>query len=1121
MKHLIVTALLFLATLLPAYAYDFEVDGIYYNITGSATASVTKASKYGNDYSSDVVIPQSVNYEGNSYTVTAIGDSAFYSCANMTSVIIPETVTIINARSFAESGITTISIPNSVAIIGVSAFEGCQSLERIGFSSGLVSIYECAFENCNLSRVDITDIDAWCSIEFGNNPLWYAPHLYLNGEEVTDLVIPNTVTSIGSYSFMGCSGLTSVTIPNSVTTIGDGAFCGCYDLTSVDISNSVISIGDYAFSYCYELTSIDIPNSVTHLGDYAFYECENLENITIGNSVTYIGEDAFEGTSWSNNLPDGVVYLGLIVYKYNGTMPAGTSINLKDGTTGIVSSAFKGCSGLVSINLPNSVKFIGDRAFYDCINLASVQMSDSITEIGWRAFCGCSALESIVIPNSVTSYIGPATFYDCTALRTVTIGEGVTGIGNTAFRNCTSLDTINFNAISCADFSENNSSQPFYGLNLSVINIGDKVRHIPDYFAGGQTGLTSIAIGDAVESIGMYAFKNCTGLKSLTIGKAAATIKPSAFRGCTALDTLNYNAVNYPDITSVYQPWAASPFYELNFSIINIGEGVQRIPSYFAYQNKSLTDLNIPASLTEISDYAFYECSNLDNVVMADTSSLTRVLSYAFYNCAKMKLALTNLCGFYYVANYAFANCPGLTGDLIINYSVGESAFDGCSGLNSLTIGPRVSWLNSYYSFRGCTSLETLNFNAISCTNFSSTAEHRPFHGLNIRTIHIGDSVQRVPNYFAKDLSELTTLTIGKSVKEFGDSVFWGCSALETIDFNAVACNDFSVREYERPFSYLNFSRFNIGDDVQRIPGRLLYGVKAPFEMTIGRSVTSIGYSPFNSCPGVTSVSVSSDNPKYDSRNGCNAIIETASNTLVRGFRCSTVPGTVTAIADSAFCRCDSLTRLVIPNSVITIGNNAFNYCVDLEEVTFGNSLTTIGEDAFFWSGIKRIDLPNSVTTLGKSAFSNCMNATHITLSNGLTSICENAFYYCRSLQELSIPNSVTTIEEDAFAGCYALRVLTIPTSVTSIGVNAFCGHVDTLYYNAVSCDAFPRLFDNPFYGSGIKTIIIGDSVKDVPIYFAENQTKLTSLTIGNSVETIGWDAFYNCNKLTTVTIPS
>ena len=189
---------------------------------------------------------------------------------------------------------------------------------------------------------------------------------------MTSVTIPNSVTSIGGSAFYGCNGLTSVTIPNSVTSIGDKAFNGCSGLTSVTIGNSVTSIGDYAFSDCYGLTSVTIPNSVTSIGDMAFYDCSGLTSVTIPNSVTSIGKSAFYGTAWYNNQPDGLVYAGLVAYKYKGKMPSGTSIVLKEGTKGIAGGAFAGCLELTSVTIPNSVTSIGNSAFGSCSGLTRI-----------------------------------------------------------------------------------------------------------------------------------------------------------------------------------------------------------------------------------------------------------------------------------------------------------------------------------------------------------------------------------------------------------------------------------------------------------------------------------------------------------------------------------------------------------------------------------------------------------------------------------------------------------------------------------------------------------------------------------------------------------------------------
>ena len=207
--------------------------------------------------------------------MTSIGNGAFHSC----------------------NGLTSVTIGNSVTSIGNSAFSNCNGLTSVTIGNSVRSIASGAFYGCSgLTRVNIHDIAAWCKISFSgydSNPFYYANHLYLNGEEIKDLTIPNSVTSIGDYAFYSCKGLTSVAIGNSVTSIGNIAFCNCSGLTSVAIGNSVTSIGDGAFSNCSGLTSVAIGNSVTSIGNQAFYLCVGLTSVTIGNSVTSIGYLAF------------------------------------------------------------------------------------------------------------------------------------------------------------------------------------------------------------------------------------------------------------------------------------------------------------------------------------------------------------------------------------------------------------------------------------------------------------------------------------------------------------------------------------------------------------------------------------------------------------------------------------------------------------------------------------------------------------------------------------------------------------------------------------------------------------------------------------------------------------
>ena len=251
---------LFIMLVLPmlASADAVEIDGIYYNLVSKANqAEVTSHPK---QYSGSVVIPETVTYEGAEYSVKSIGDAAFLHCLGLTSISIPNSVTTIGLSAFKGCGLTSITIPNSVTTIGISAFHSCLGLTSITIPNSVTLIGGNAFSDCS---------------------------------NLASISIPNSVTTIGIGTFERCSGLTSVTIPNSVTTIDNYAFSKCSSLTSITIPNSVTLIGGNAFSDCSNLASISIPNSVTSIKNRAFYGCSTLTSVTIGTGVKSIDFSAF------------------------------------------------------------------------------------------------------------------------------------------------------------------------------------------------------------------------------------------------------------------------------------------------------------------------------------------------------------------------------------------------------------------------------------------------------------------------------------------------------------------------------------------------------------------------------------------------------------------------------------------------------------------------------------------------------------------------------------------------------------------------------------------------------------------------------------------------------------
>ena len=443
-KHILLMA----AMLLGCFSVSAEVvqiDGIWYDIVKKAA----QAEVVGGPDSGDIVIPSVVEYEGVECSVTSIGEYAFRGYVDIYTGILMHSI-------------SSVSIPESVTSIGGNAF----------------------IQAIDLSAVYITSIEAWCKISFDDNPLTYADNLYLNGELVTELVIPEGVTSIGAHAFENCSSLTSITLPEGVTSIGESAFSRCSSLTSITIPASVTSIGGSAFSGCSSLTSVIIAEGVTSIGGYAFAGCSNLTAINIPEGVTSIGGYAFSGCSslTSITIPEGVTSIGYYAFDDCESL---TSITLPESVTSIGDEAFFGCSSLTSITIPASVTSIGDEAFKSCSSLSSIFISENsqLTEIS-NVFSNCNGLTSITIPESVTE-IGASAFRNCSSLVSITIPESVTSIGRNAFENCSSL--------------------------------------------------ISITIPEGVTSIGLFAFSGCTDLASVVLPKSLNEIHGRAFTYCEKL----------------------------------------------------------------------------------------------------------------------------------------------------------------------------------------------------------------------------------------------------------------------------------------------------------------------------------------------------------------------------------------------------------------------------------------------------------------------------------------------------------------------------------------------------------------------------------------------------------
>ena len=527
-------------------------------------------------------------------SVVSMGYSAFYECSSLTSITVPDgiqielsdrwsdgqfygcsglrqirgdasavaiiagqcssdsyTVTILSGTTIGENafanrtGMTSITIADSVTSISTSAFYDCSGLASITVDSNNANFSSQDGILYNKAKTEIvyvpSEIQGEIAIPNGITTIKGSTFAYCTG--ITSITIPNSVTSIGYRAFYG-AGLTSITIPDSVTSIGPYAFEDCTGLTSLTISNSVSSVGDGAFRGCTGLTTVNTGNGITSLSCFQNVFNENLTSIVIGNSITSMGIDVFKGCTSLTSVTFNDNFQIKDLYGFYGCTGL-TSITIPNSVTSIGSQAFYGCTGLTSITIPNSVTSIGVDAFYNCTGLTSVTIPNSVTYIARGAFVGCG-LTSVTIPNSVTS-MDQGAFDNCTSLKSIIIGSGVSNSIHGPLRGCTNLESISVVAGNKHYHSSGNClinteyEEIIAGCKNSVIPTDGSVTSIGSDAFRYRTGLTSITIPNSVCVIRNSAFMYCADLASVVIPNSVTYILDHAFEGCIGLTSITFN----------------------------------------------------------------------------------------------------------------------------------------------------------------------------------------------------------------------------------------------------------------------------------------------------------------------------------------------------------------------------------------------------------------------------------------------------------------------------------------------------------------------------------------------------------------------------------------------------
>ncbi len=807
----------------------------------------------------NLVLPETVQYQGITYIVKGIHNNAFYGCNGLTQVTISDNINHVGAKAFwnCPNLETVVFNAEDCAVMQTRTGSGTNSNPYVYFS---VFSADEAGSAPNLTRISI-----------GSGVQHIPDYAFMNSEDVYQrLVIPASVTDIGNYAFYGCNSMVQMVIQgNGLQTIGNYAFYGCSALqTALNLPNSVVSTGEYAFYGCTHIPSLTIGEGMSQIGAYTFWNCPAMVTVNF-NAVNCINMQTVDYSDFNSGTEAG------------GATPI-TTLNIGANVTNIPDFAFR--------NSPNATN--------------NLVLPEGLLNIGQYAFHNGGFTGDLTIPNT-TQTIGQYAFYGCGGLTALTIGEGVESIGGCAYWNCPQIQTVNFNAVNCTTMNTDGSCSVFnIGTNnggetpITSLTIGANVTSIPDFAfynspnatntlplpngllnigshtfdnCSGMTG--ALSIPNTVTSIGQYGFYHCSGFdESLTLSNSLSTINAYTFCGCSGLT----GTLTIPN------------------SVLTIAEHAFEDCSGFT------GSLVIHDALTSIGESAFYGCSNISELILGE--GVETIGGSAFWNCPEMhtvhfnsmNCTSMNTSGAYSVFNvgttssgatpivtlsigenvtripdYAFRNSLNATSKIVIPNAttyIGTYSFFGFRS-DELTIGEGVAEIGGY-AFWYCPNLQTVHFNAINCTNMktqtgsgNNIVYYSVFNGgmnatssPSVALLTIGKKVQTIPDYAFKNCSSANCkLLFPNTLTSIGVQAFYEGNNFigDLVLPNSVT----SLGEY----AFYNCHSFDgsliIGSGIHTI-NQYTFADCDGFTgaLIIGRSVETIGDYSFRNCSGFSTV---------------------------------------------------------------------------------------------------------------------------------------------------------------------------------------------------------------------------------------------------------------------------
>ena len=1070
-----------------------------------------------------------------------------------TDVVIPDRidnkkVTSIADSAFREKSITSVVFGQYVESIGNNAFYSCQSLNKLDFSkSSVKTIGNCAFMiDKSLESIEFPDSlesigpYAFSCYSYGTYGSYYASNL-------KSVKFGSGLKTVDEYAFYKNEKLETIEFAgNNLTSIGNNAFSSCSALTELNLSGNKTIIRANAFSYDTSLKSVTISSGVNRLCDYAFYKCTALTTVELGE-----GLETMEGS----------------VFRYCSSLE---KVSFPESLVNIYGNTFDSCSKLDNVKIPNNLTYIDGYVFSNCSSLKNVSIGSSCKSVSTTAFLNSYSIDKItvaednknftsvdgvlynndkttlvlypknragefVVPDTVTS-IADYAFDNAPKLTKVTIGENVKSVGTGAFRNCNSLETVIFKDSdtvqkTIGDYAFNNCPA------LTEVDFGNAVKSIGNYAFMVDKLLESIEFPDSLESIGYCAFSCYRGgtystyvasnLKSVKFGSGLKTIGNYAFYGNRSLETVQFSGKNLTSIgEDAFRDCMALTKLNLtgNDAVICARafcnndalkevtlSGVKTI-GYNAFGgDDALKSADLGEDLISIDSYAFQSCSNLETVTLPE--SLTTINNDAFRDCSKLaSIEIPNKVT--KLNDNTFANCTSLK-----NVSIGS----GCASISS------TAFLNSNAIEKITVAGDNANYSSVDGALLNKEKTSIVLYPKSKSgEFVIPDTVTSIADYAFDNAPKLTKVTIGENVKSVGTGAFRNCNSLETVIFK----DSDTVQKTIGDYAFNNcpaLTEVDFGNAVKSIGNYAFMVDKLLESIEFPDSLESIGYCAFSCYRGGTySTYVASNLKSVKFGSG----LKTIGNYAFYGNRSlETVQFSgknLTSIGEDAFRDCMALTKLNLTGNDAVICARAFCNNDALKEVTL-SGVKTIGYNAFGGDdALKSADLGEGLISIDSYAFQSCSNLETVSLPESLTTINSYAFQSCSKLTSIDIPNKVTKIDDNTFSNCPSLKNVSIGSGCTSISTVAFINAYSIDEITVAENNKNFTAVDGVLYNKDKTTLVlypknrsgefaVPDTVTTIADYAFDNAPKLTKVTIGENVKSVGTGAFRNCNSLETV----